>query len=361
MATAERAIDRTGQLIAGKYRVIKQLGEGGFGVVWLASQDDIGRKIVLKVLHPQWAQVAVIVERFRREAVATNRVAHPNICKIFDYAMTDDGVPYIAMEYLEGGTLKEAVRVAGGQLSVARVAELMAPVCDALDVAHGSSIVHRDLKPENIMIAWRDGVHEEAVVLDFGIAKLMDAADKLTQTGSMLGTPTYMSPEQCRGMKDIGPPADVYSLAVIVFELLSGATPFKAKTVAELAMKHVLDVPPPLVGVPPAVAQIIAQCLAKEPQQRPTASGLGNALREAARALGPQALVTTAKRASPVAATVNDPHAAATMMSTGTGADLEKKIRAELAGGKRGLSWGILVMVVVTLGALGCLVALLLR
>ena len=272
--------DRTGQVIGG-YRVERQLGRGAFGVVWLAARVSDGKSVVLKILHQQWAKVPTVVERFRREGQVAGKIMHPHVAQVYAYATTDEGVPYIALEYLPGGTLKQHLKDQG-PLPTATAAELWAPVCEAVGVAHTMGIVHRDLKPENVMLTTRGANARYPVVLDFGIAKFLDSADKLTSTGTMLGTPTYMAPEQCRGQTDIGPPADVYSLGAICFELLAGRPPFTGKTVAELAMKHLLDAPPPLPNASPALAEMVARCLAKEPEKRPNAHALAGALRAAA-------------------------------------------------------------------------------
>jgi serine/threonine protein kinase len=365
--------DRTGQLIAGKYRVEKHLGTGSFGTVWRCRQEDLGRVVVLKILHPQWAEVPEILERFRREAIVTDRVHHPNICRIYDYATPQgqgqgqNNAPYIAMEYLEGVTLtSELARV--GPMPLARVAALMAPVCDAVHAAHAASIVHRDLKPENIMLALRDG-REDAIILDFGIAKLLGSHEKLTRLGSLMGTPIYMSPEQCRGLVDIGPPTDVYALAIILYELLAGQPPFTGRTVPELALKHVLEIPPPLTNIPLDLAETIATCLAKEQAARPSAQVLGHAL---LRAISPAAVESgsatspgrsrTAAATSdrPLSATVASPDAP-TILSPQGGHEIETQLAASPATQRSGWSWGIFVLLAVIVGAIGCLAALYLR
>lgn len=291
--------DRTGQTVGGTYRIERQLGRGAFGIVWLSRRVSDGKPVVLKVLHQQWARVPTVVERFRREGQVAGKINHPNVAQVYGYSATDDGVPFIAMEYLPGGTLKAYLKEHGA-LDAARAAELWAPVCDAVSVAHMMGIVHRDLKPENVMLTTRGTNTTFPVVLDFGIAKFLDSAEKLTSTGTMMGTPTYMAPEQCRGQVDLGPPADVYSLGAISFELIAGKPPFVGKTVAELAMKHLLDPPPPLTQAPPLLAQMVARCLEKEAEKRPPASALAEALRKAARsATGSSAAVS-----SPMATTL---------------------------------------------------------
>ena len=367
--------DRTGQLIAGKYRVEKQLGTGSFGTVWRCREEPVGRWVVLKILHPQWAEVPEIVARFRREAMATDRVHHPHICRIYDPAATVDGAPYLAMEYLEGVTLRsELSRL--GRMPLERVAALMAPVCDAVHAAHAAGIVHRDLKPENIMIALRDG-REDAIILDFGIAKLLGAQENLTQRGALMGTPIYMSPEQCRGLVDIGPPADVYALAIILYELLAGQPPFTGRTVPELAIKHVLEIPPPLIGVPPVLAETIATCLAKEQASRPSAEILGHTLLQATHPSAAQGGSPTSAavkhRPAPAPASTAAPlpeppppatisrHEAPTLMSPQGGNDVEAQLATPPATERSGWSWGIFVLLAVIVGAIGCLAALYLR
>ena len=280
MAAVGTSQQSAGTVVAGKYRLARKLGEGAFGEVWLSEDIAARTDVVVKVLHTQWSRVPSVVERFKREAMASQRIHHPSACRVFDSGVTEEGTPFIIMEYLGGGTLKdELVRV--GRMPLARVAAWMAPVCEAVEVAHKAGIVHRDLKPENIMMK-RQGESEVPVVVDFGIAKLLDADQKLTMTGSILGSPTYMSPEQCRGQSDIGPAADVYSLAIIVFELCVGRPPFVTRSFAEMAVKHAYDPAPPLTGVPPALAEMVARCFAKAPADRPPVAQLGRALRKAA-------------------------------------------------------------------------------
>ena len=396
--TAIVTAQTAGRVLAGKYRLIRPLGEGAFGEVWLSEQLSGGPEVVLKLLHAQWARVPSIVERFRREAVASNRISHPNVCKVFEYALTEDDTPFISMEFLSGGTLKAELTTRGA-MPLSRVAELMAPVCEAVAAAHQVGIVHRDLKPDNIMLTQRDG-KEQPIVLDFGIAKLLDATEKLTQTGSMLGTPAYMSPEQCQGKTDIGPAADIYSLAIIVYELLVGTPPFTSRTLAEMAMKHVLEPPAELASIPKNVADVIAKCLAKDPKDRPPAGLLAGALREGAKA-DPTARATTLevpnhlklnpggdapaekpaaqKKSSPAATKPQKPvvpsYNAATVVASGAGKEIEARAQAHRArtgntgqsspvaapAYKKGLSTPVLVMGLVALALVGALVGLLLR
>ena len=392
---------QAGTIVAGRYRLLRALGEGAFGEVWLSQQLSDGQQVVVKILHAQWARVASVVERFRREALATTRVNHPSVCRIHEYAMTDDEVPFIVMEYLTGGTLKQELQRAGGAMTVGRVAELMAPVCEAVAAAHQVNIIHRDLKPENIMLTSRGG-REEPIVLDFGIAKLLDATEKLTTTGSMLGTPAYMSPEQCQGKTDIGPAADVYALAIISFELLIGRPPFTSRTLAEMAMKHVLEPPAKLSAVPQSLTAVIDRSLAKDPKDRPSASLLARALREAGNSIpnaradvveipddqklnpsgggGPAstpAKPDAGKRKTAPPSRQTDAHLAQTVIST-SGADIEKRTQdllkktGRLPGkpstgnskpvdSKGGIPPLAIAFVVVALAIIGVLVGLLIR
>jgi serine/threonine-protein kinase len=351
--------DRTGTVIAGTYKVEKQLGRGAFGNVWLTRRLANQEPVVLKILHPQWARVPAVVERFKREGQIAYRINHPNVAQVYDYSVTDDGVPYLALEFLEGGTLKDDLKKAGA-FSIARCAELWAPVCDAVAVAHQAGVVHRDLKPENVMLTKRDGQHDVPVVLDFGIAKFLDSAEKLTSTGSMLGTPTYMAPEQCRGQTDLGPPADVYALGAICYELLSGQPPFSGRTVAELAMHHLLDPAPRLANVPPELADIVAKCMEKEPAARPSAQALADVLRNVARTGGARASAArqvikptgAEPPASSVMATVLSPNSGSEMAAQAAKRTAETKKPAQ-GGGKTLLVVAVLALVL----AVGGLVA----
>ncbi len=351
--------DRSGQVIAGTYRVERRLGRGAFGNVWLTRRVANKEPVVLKILHPQWARVPAVVERFKRESQIAYRINHPNVAMVYDFSLTDDGVPFLALEWLDGWTLKEEL-AKNGPMSIARCAEIWAPVCDAVAAAHGAGVVHRDLKPENVMLTKRDG-KSVPVVLDFGIAKFLDAAEKLTSTGSMLGTPTYMAPEQCRGQTDLGPPADVYALGAICFELLTGAPPFTGKTVAELAMHHLMDPPPPLTNAPPALADVVNRCMAKDPAARPSSSELAAALRAAAQ-------LPQASRAPSVRNVVSPASAPpSSMAETVLSGDARKQIDAEIvkrtAETKRKGGGGKIVLVVALTAlvlAVGGLVAVLL-
>jgi serine/threonine-protein kinase len=278
------APQRAGQSVArGRYRLVRQIGRGSFGDVYLAEQTAVvgeAQPAVLKILHTQWAQVSQVVERFRRESEVTRRIEHPHVARIFESGALEDGVPFIAMEYLPGPSLRE--ELARGPMELGRGLSVLFPICEALAAAHRVGVVHRDLKPENIILVERNGRRDHPVVLDFGVAKFLDAAERLTMTGAVLGTPAYMSPEQFRGEQNLGPPADVYALGVLAFEVLSGKPPFMGRNFAELAIAHTGQAPPPLAGVPKDVAQVVARALDKEPNRRPKAEDMAKVLRKAA-------------------------------------------------------------------------------
>jgi serine/threonine-protein kinase len=277
---------RIGQTVAGgRYRLVRQIGRGSFGDVFLADQlrpELAGQPAVLKVLHAQWAEVPQVLERFRRESQVTAKIDHPHVARVFEHGLLEDGVPFIAMEYLPGRSLRE--ELLRGRLELPRAVAILAPICEALGAAHRAGVVHRDLKPENIQLVERGGQPDVPVVLDFGVAKFLDAAEKLTMTGAVLGTPAYMPPEQFRGEQDLGPPADVYALGVLAFELCTGRPPFVGRNFAELAAAHTTRPAPPLLGVPQEVARVVAKCLDKDPSHRPRAEVLAWALRSASTA-----------------------------------------------------------------------------
>ncbi len=274
---------RIGETIGkGRFKLLRSLGRGTFGDVYLAESVDPQatagqREAVIKVLHAQWAKVPEVVERFRRESMVTQKIDHPHVARVFLHGELDDGVPFIAMEYLPGHSLRD--RQEQGPIAYEVAMDILMSIADALSAAHRAGVVHRDLKPENIQLISRNGNPDYPVVLDFGVAKFLDAAEKLTMTGALLGTPAYMSPEQFRGESNLGPPSDIYALGVLGFELLSGRLPFSGRTFAELAVAHTTQPAPPLAGVPQPLTELFERCLAKEPQRRPRADLLMQSLR----------------------------------------------------------------------------------
>jgi serine/threonine protein kinase len=207
----------------GPYRVIRQLGKGGMGVVYEAVHDAIERRVAIKVLHPEYAKDRETAARFFNEARAVNRIEHPSLVQISDYGHTGEGTAYLIMEFLRGESLADRLdrlRAAGQRLAVTEVVRITWQIADALRAAHAKQIVHRDLKPGNLMLV-RDPIApggERVKVLDFGIAKLMENGTRRTSTGAVMGTPLYMSPEQCRGAGEVDERSDVYSLGAMLYE-----------------------------------------------------------------------------------------------------------------------------------------------
>jgi serine/threonine protein kinase len=262
----------------GNYRILKLLGEGGMGAVYLAEHPGIGRKAAVKVLHPGLAQNQEVVTRFFNEARAANAVRHPGIVEIFDFGTLASGATYIIMEFLEGESLAARIRRVG-RLGIGEAVDLASQTADALGAAHGKGIVHRDLKPDNLfLIPDSHAPGREAVkVLDFGIAKLsLDASSGSgsvkTRTGTIMGTPVYMSPEQCRGTKEVDHRTDIYALGVILYEMVCGEPPFVSEGHGDLIYMHIGTPPPPPRihnrSVPQELENVILKALAKEPSGR---------------------------------------------------------------------------------------------
>jgi serine/threonine-protein kinase len=270
-----------GQIIGGRYKVVGVLGEGGMGRVYHAEQQ-LGtsvRKVAVKTLLSQYGKDPLTVARFMREVGTVSELEHPNTIKVYDFGQTDSGDFYIAMELLQGQSLDELI--AGGHpLQPERVDRIVGQVCGSLQEAHDKGIVHRDLKPANIFLTTRAGEEDVVKVLDFGIAKKADSKDskaeqKLTQQGTILGTPPYMSPEQFTG-KELDPRSDIYSLGVVVYEMLTGRLPFDADTPWQWMTAHMTAQPfpfetiPAAMNVPPRMRQAVLRALSKEKEQRPS-------------------------------------------------------------------------------------------
>jgi serine/threonine protein kinase len=279
--------DLVGAVIADRYNVIKKLGEGGMGTVYLAEHVKMGRKSAIKVMNPGMVSDADAISRFNREASNASRINHPNVASVYDFGETSDGLIYLAMEFIEGPSLTKVIEESGS-LPPARAAEITRQAAEALSVAHDMGIVHRDLKPDNIMLAkGRDG-SDIVKVVDFGIAKAADAENqKVTKTGLVVGTPEYMSPEQLAGDKLDGR-SDTYSLALVTYAMLTGKLPFPAETVQESMIKRLTDDPKPLAEMKPDVAwpepvqAVITTALQRDAVSRyQTASEFGRALHKA--------------------------------------------------------------------------------
>ena len=242
--------DLVGSVVHEKFHVMKKLGEGGMGAVYLAEHVKMGRKVALKVMNPGMHQDADAIARFNREAKNASQLNHPNVCAIYDFGETPEGMIYLAMEFIEGSSLSGVIEK-NGALTPARAASIIHQAADALQVAHDYGIVHRDLKPDNIMIAkGRDG-SDMVKVVDFGIAKASSSdAQKVTKTGLVVGTPEYMSPEQLAGDKLDGR-SDIYSLALVAFNCLTGTLPFPSNSAQEAMIMRLTDHPKTLAEMKP--------------------------------------------------------------------------------------------------------------
>jgi eukaryotic-like serine/threonine-protein kinase len=264
-------------LIDGRYKVLTRIGSGGMADVFCAEDQQLGRKVALKLLHLRFAEDAEFVERFRREASAAAGLQHPNVVGVYDRGSWD-GTYYIAMEYLPGRSLKDVIRQEA-PLDPLRAIDLTVQILKAARFAHRRGIVHRDLKPHNVLIDDED----RAKVTDFGIARA--GASDMTETGSIMGTAQYLSPEQAQGHA-VSEASDLYAIGVILFELLTGHVPFDAESAVSIALKHVSEAPPaPSMfdpSVPPSLEAIVLWALEKDPAQRPAdADAFINALEEA--------------------------------------------------------------------------------
>jgi serine/threonine protein kinase len=275
---AAEATETEAQLAAGlsrRFRIVRRLGAGGMGTVFLAEQIGVGnRPVALKVLNRKLLDDPDFLMRFQNEAGSTGRISQENIVTIYESAQADDGTPYIAMEFLEGESLRQALQRRGA-LPVAEVAEILLQAANGLNAAHELGIIHRDLKPDNIFLTRNRGGKLKVKIVDFGIAKLRESAMH-TQTGMVLGTPAYMSSEQAYGMRsdELDARSDVYSLGVVVYEMLTGRVPFHSDTPAGFLRKHLMEEPPPFrsiapgLAVPPAIERAVMKALVKDRDER---------------------------------------------------------------------------------------------
>ncbi len=262
-----------GKTLADKYRVEEFMSEGGMGTVYRGTHILMDKKVAIKVLHPALASDDIIVARFSREAKAASRISHPHALNVTDFGESEDGVVFLVMEFLNGSTLKEIVR-SEGPMPLPRVVEIMRQVCGALEAAHAENVVHRDLKSDNIMLIDVGG-GDWVKVLDFGIAKIQEKGGQdpeLTAPNLIIGTPQYMSPEQCSQASEIDSRSDIYSLGVILYEMLAGHVPFAGESPTAIMMKHLQDEPPSILDersdLPEEVAQVVKRALAKKPEDR---------------------------------------------------------------------------------------------
>ena len=269
---ADKAAE-TGALLDGRYRIVRLLGEGGMGSVYLASHVGLGRDVAIKFLHAELVSRDEVVGRFYREAQAAAAIRHKNIIEVFDVGVSPQGEPFLVMEYLEGESLAGLLKRAG-PLNLGAACAVMEPVLQALHAAHRKGIIHRDLKPDNIFLAYQQGEPPVVKIIDFGISKFAQGEfDKWrTKTGSVMGTPAYMSPEQARGSAGLDHRTDIYSMGTILFEMLTGALPFAGSNFAEYLSAMLIDDPraPQSVcaGFPAEAEPLVRKALAKNPDQR---------------------------------------------------------------------------------------------
>jgi serine/threonine protein kinase len=297
-----------GRVLAGQFRIDTLLGQGGMGMVYRGVQLSVNRAVAIKLITGSAPNQAELVQRFRREAEATARLSHPNTVRLFDFGVTDSQELYMVMELLTGSDL--SVHLQEGQpLPLTEALQITRQVLQALSEAHALGVVHRDLKPGNVFLAHVHGGEIVAKVMDFGIAGIEQAREtpKLTMTGAVLGTPAYMSPEQAQGLP-VDARSDLYSLGVMLFEMLTGRPPFEADTVVSLLLAHVTKPPPRLADMRPSFPQLVAaqsvldHLLAKSPDQRfPSAAAALEAID--ALAAGSLAPVTPGSRAAGLAPT----------------------------------------------------------
>ena len=268
------AVFSDGELI-GAYKVRSKIGNGGMGTVYLGEHALLGRKAAIKVLNPSVSNDEEVVQRFFNEARAVTQISDPGIVQVFDYGLHTDGSAFIVMELLEGVPLDERIRTLG-RMEIGEALQLVRMACTSLAAAHLKGIVHRDLKPENLFIVTDPAVlgGERAKILDFGIAKLSrdDSGTLRTRTGFVMGSPVYMSPEQCRATAEVDPRSDIYSLGCVMFSMLTGRPPFDEASAAELIAAHLRE-PAPLASkfrpeLPPEIDEILDRCLAKHPDDR---------------------------------------------------------------------------------------------
>jgi eukaryotic-like serine/threonine-protein kinase len=247
----------------GRYRIIRRLGSGGMANVYLAEDDELGRRVAIKILNDRYANDELFVERFRREAKSAAGLSHPNIVSIYDRGEAE-GTYYIAMEVIEGRSLKELIRTTG-PLRPAQAIAYSRQILSALRFAHRNGIIHRDIKPHNILV----GAEERLKVTDFGIARA--GASQMTEAGSIMGTAQYLSPEQARGAP-VNATSDLYSVGIVLYEMLTGEVPFTGDTPVEIAMKHLNEPPPPpssvAPGIPADLDRVVLRVLAKDPEDR---------------------------------------------------------------------------------------------
>jgi serine/threonine-protein kinase len=297
----------TGRIIEGKYRFDEKLGAGGMGTVYRGTRLLIGDQVAIKILNTSQHSTAQSLERFRREAIAAARLKHPNAVQIYDFGQTPDGLLYLIMELAEGESLRSVIKKRGA-LDLKTASEILGQICSALDEAHQQNIIHRDIKPDNIIVKMNaSGI--KVKVLDFGIARLNDLTGEMSLTqGGVIGTPHYMSPEQCLG-EPLDRRSDIYSLGIVLFEMLSGTVPFEAPTLREIINKQITQAPPLLrtktSAVTAAIESVVTMALEKDREARPQSAAtltkaFTNAIQQPATIVAPAAAAQTVKSDLPM-------------------------------------------------------------
>jgi len=282
-----------GRVIVGRYELGARLGVGGMSTVQEAFDRRLERDVAVKLLAEHLAEDPLFVSRFRREALSAARLVHPNVVQVFDFGLDEDsGRHYIVMEVIRGQSGAEILRERG-RLGVTEALDLVGQSCRGLDYAHRNGVVHRDVKPGNLLRA-RDGVVKLA---DFGIAKAVGDKSAITQVGSVLGTASYLAPEQARG-EDAGPAADLYALGVVTYQLLSGRLPYDADSLTELALKQQQEAPAFLheldPAIPEALGHVVDRALSLDPRERhPDAEAMRRALQDGAKGIAEEATAAT--------------------------------------------------------------------
>ncbi|HYY77345.1 MAG TPA: protein kinase [Gaiellaceae bacterium] len=329
-------------LAGGRYRVERELGHGGMASVFLAHDEELDRPVAVKVLAAHLASEPGLYERFVREARMAASFSHPNVVQVFDAGEEDDR-PYIVMEYVPGRTMADELR-SSGKLDTARVVDIALQVCGGLELAHSSGLVHRDVKPQNLLLR-DDGTVK---IADFGIARAVEATN-LTQIGSILGTAAYLSPEQAEG-EPVTAAADIYSLGVVLYELLTGRTPHEFSSLADLVVKQREQPVRPLSDLEPSVPQaleaVVMRCLARNPDYRPASAA--ELARELA-AASPEPPTVPLPRTSGVRATdvATAPLRASTPLPPAAAAVRARRERRDFALPTRGVLAAVLVAILV--------------
>ena len=349
------------QTIDNRYRIVELIGEGGMAQVYRGDDLRLGREVAIKILRPQYANERTFVERFVQEARAMAGFSHPNIVNVFDVGRTGAS-PYIVMEYVDGIDLRRKLQQEG-RLSIGEALEIARQVAEGVGAAHRKGIVHRDIKPGNILIA-SDG---RVKVADFGIARAMADAQHLTEPGVVWGTTAYLSPEQIRG-GTATPASDVYAIGVLLYEMLTGQTPFQGEDRVAVALKHLNEPPPPLhelnPRVPPGLERLVLRMLSKDPAQRPADANEVARLLRAYQNMGNEATAvtpriqtpTTPPRQAAAARSAPPPKAAPTSTPGYRTAPVraEPQRRAEPQPGTPGVDWvGVLLGILAMLAVLG--------